>query len=133
MTKVMSTRGETPVRVLNKTERGAMYERIALAYLEQKGLRGLAQNVRAAGAEIDIVMRDPDGSIVFVEVRARASARFGGAAASVGPVKRARLRRAAAAWLLRWRGPVPACRFDVVDVEEGKVVWLRDAFSGDER
>lgn len=118
---------------LNKTACGAMYERMALDYLLQRGMRGLAQNVRAAGAEIDIVMRDPDGSIVFVEVRARASARFGGAAASIGPVKRARLRRAAAAWLLRWRGPMPACRFDVVAIEQGEVVWLRDAFGGDER
>lgn len=115
-------------RPQNKTERGAMFERIALDYLLKQGLRRLAQNVRCCGAEIDLIMRDPRGVVVFVEVRARASARFGGAAASIDRRKRDRLRRAAAGWLLRWPGPEPRCRFDVVAIEGGEVVWLCDAF-----
>jgi len=113
---------------LNKTERGAFFERMARDYLLREGLTEIAQNVRVAGAEVDLIMRDRCGAVVFIEVRARRSARFGGAAASVNWAKRHRLRRAAAVWLLRWRGPMPPCRFDVVAIEQGKVVWLQDAF-----
>jgi putative endonuclease len=120
--------GVTARSGVSKTERGAMYEQLALDYLSEQGLRAIARNVHAAGAEIDLIMRDAAGSVIFVEVRARSSARFGGAAASVGIVKRRHLRRAAAAWLLRWRGPLPACRFDVLAIEQGRIVWLRDAF-----
>lgn len=105
-----------------------MFERIALDYLLQHGLRCLGQNVRLCGAELDLIMQDQAGATVFVEVRARASKRFGGAAASIDYKKRVRLRRAAAAWLLRWHGSPPPCRFDVIAIESGQVVWLRDAF-----
>ncbi|MGI4982084.1 MAG: YraN family protein [Janthinobacterium lividum] len=120
--------GVQNVPPLDRTARGAMYERLALRYLGEQGLRRLGQNVRAGGVEIDLIMRDPLGVVVFVEVRARRSARYGGAAASVGVRKRARLRRGAAVWLMRWRGPVPPCRFDVLAFEQGRIVWLRDAF-----
>lgn len=117
---------------MNKTEHGALYEQLALDYLVRQGLRCLGRNVRAAGAEIDLIMRDTAQVVVFVEVRARASMRFGGAAASVNHLKRARLRRAASAWLLRWHGKLPACRFDVLAFEQGRIVWLQDAFGGAE-
>lgn len=129
--RVASTRARS-APPLDRTARGAMYERLALRYLLERGWRRLGQNVRAGGVEIDLVMRDPAGAVVFVEVRARRSARYGGAAASVGARKRARLRRGAAVWLMRWRGPPPPCRFDVLAFEQGRVVWLRDAFGLDE-
>lgn len=75
-----------------------------------------------------------DGAVlVFVEVRARRDARFGGAAASIGAAKQRRLAQAAAYWLPRlaarhWRGVPPAARFDVVAFESGVARWLRDAF-----
>ncbi|MCY0389713.1 YraN family protein [Robbsia sp. Bb-Pol-6] len=99
-----------------------------MRHLVEQGWRRLGQNVRAGGVEIDLIMRDPAGVVVFVEVRARGSARYGGAAASVGAHKRARLRRGAAVWLMRWRGPPPPCRFDVLAFEQGRIVWLPDAF-----
>ena len=58
----------------------------ALAHLQAQGLRLLERNYRTpgrGGGEIDLVMREPDGTVVFVEVRQRASAAFGGAAASI--------------------------------------------------
>jgi putative endonuclease len=72
-------------------------------------------------------MRDGDGTLVFVEVRQRASGDFGGAAASVGAVKQRRIVFAARHYLMRL--PVtPPCRFDVVSVQHGHVEWLRAAF-----
>lgn len=79
------------------------------------------------GGEIDLIMREADGTLVFVEVRSRSRADFGGAGASIGAVKRQRIIFAARHYLLRCR-TLPPCRFDVVLIEPGGVQWLRAAF-----
>ena len=110
--------------------RGTAAEHIALAHLQRAGLRLVERNYRTpgrGGGEIDLIVREPDGTLVFVEVRARASAAAGGAAASVGAVKQRRIVLAARHYLLRLDAP-PACRFDVVAIEAGTVEWLRAAF-----
>jgi putative endonuclease len=104
--------------------------------LEAHGLRLLERNYRVAhgpsrhGGEIDLILRDRDGTLVFVEVRARRGAAAGGAAASIGPAKRARLVYAARSYLARLER-VPPCRFDVVAVDDGRVQWLRAAFDAE--
>ena len=111
-------------------QRGDAAEAAALRHLESAGLRLLQRNYRTpgrGGGEIDLVMREADGTVVFVEVRQRASARHGGAAASVGAVKQQRLVFAARHYLMRQR-TLPPCRFDVVTVEPAGIEWLRAAF-----
>jgi len=104
----------------------------ALDHLSAAGLVLVRRNYRVArgpssrGGEVDLVMRDPDGTIVFVEVRARRDSRFGGAAASIGVAKRRRLVFAASPFLRRLATP-PACRFDVA-VDGERIEWLRAAF-----
>ncbi len=104
-----------------------------MAYLVERGLVVVARNYRVArgprarGGEVDLIVRDADGTLVFVEVRARQDARHGGAAASIGPAKRQRLVFAASHYLRRFAAP-PPCRFDVVSVEAGRIEWLRAAF-----
>jgi putative endonuclease len=110
---------------------GDTYEKRALVHLEHNGLQLVERNVRFRCGEIDLLMRDEAGVLVFVEVRARSSDRFGGAAASIVARKRERLRRAARLVLARWRGPLPPCRFDVVAFDAGRCTWLRNAFDGD--
>ena len=102
----------------------------ALAHLLAAGLKLLARNYRTpgrGGGEIDLVMRDAGGTLVFVEVRQRASRSHGGAAASVGAVKQQRIVFAARHYLMRL-AQQPPCRFDVVSVEAGAVEWLQAAF-----
>jgi putative endonuclease len=102
----------------------------ALAHLSAGGLRLLARNYRTpgrGGGEIDLVMREPGGTLVFVEVRQRTSRAFGGAAASVSHVKQRRIIFAARHYLMRL-AQQPPCRFDVVSVEAGKIEWLKAAF-----
>jgi putative endonuclease len=102
----------------------------ALAHLAAAGLKLVARNYRTpgrGGGEIDLVMRDNAGTLVFVEVRKRASRAFGGAAASVGHVKQRRIIFAARHFLARL-AQQPPCRFDVVSVEAGGIEWLRGAF-----
>ena len=59
-------------------------KRVRWSFLQRQRLRFVARNVACRGGEIDLVMRDRDGALVFVEVRARAQRQFGGAAASIG-------------------------------------------------
>jgi putative endonuclease len=109
--------------------RGDAAEDRALAYLQAQGLRAVTRNYRTpgrGGGEIDLVMRDRDGTLVFVEVRSRASSAFGGAGASIGAVKQRRIVLAARHYLLRLPSP-PPCRFDVVLVED-TVQWIQAAF-----
>ncbi len=73
---------------------GDAAEDAALHFLQQSGLRLLVRNYRTpgrGGGEIDLIMRAPDGTTVFVEVRQRKSASHGGAAASISPLKQRRI------------------------------------------
>ncbi|QJW85922.1 hypothetical protein HK414_25100 [Ramlibacter terrae] len=72
-------------------------------------------------------MRERDGTLVFVEVRQRKGAGYGGAAASIGALKQRRIVFAARHFLLRL-AQVPPCRFDVVSIEGGGIQWMRAAF-----
>jgi len=89
----------------------------------------VTRNFRVRVGELDLVMTDGD-QLVFVEVRKRASDRFGGAAASVTPSKQRRVRRAAQAFLstARGTGAWPAFRFDVVAIEGARIDWIPAAF-----
>lgn len=108
-------------------------EALALEHLQRAGLVLVERNYRVArgpharGGEVDLILRDRDGTLVFAEVRARRGADHGGAAASVGPAKQRRIVLAAQHYLLRWASP-PPCRFDVVAIDGERVQWLRAAF-----
>lgn len=117
-------------RATTTKQTGDAAEALALAHLADAGLRLVQRNYRTpgrGGGEIDLILREPDGTLVFAEVRQRASARFGGAAASVGATKRRRIIFAARHYLMRLPQP-PACRFDVVAIEGQSVHWLKAAF-----
>ncbi len=117
----------------SRAVRGAAAEDSAVRFLERAGLRTIDRNVRCRFGEIDIVAREDD-CLVFVEVRLRASQKFGGAVGSVDARKQQRL-VGAARWFLgsNPRFANEPCRFDVIAVSEidGAVDWLRDAFRVD--
>ncbi|MBC7717011.1 MAG: YraN family protein [Pseudorhodobacter sp.] len=106
----------------------------AWAHLQRQGLTLVQRNYRVAagpnarGAEVDLICRDRDGTLVFVEVKARKTSGFGGAAASVTPSKQRSLILAARHYLRQFPTP-PACRFDVVAIEGEKIAWLKAAFN----
>lgn len=110
---------------------GDAAEDAALLYLQQAKLHLLERNYRTpgrGGGEIDLIMRAPDGTTVFVEVRQRKSTSHGGAAASVTFAKQRRIVFAARHYLMRLREP-PPCRFDVVVLEPTGIEWLQAAFN----
>ncbi len=127
-----SSNSNSTIKSSNTTTKqaGDAAEDRALAHLVDSGLKLLARNYRTpgrGGGEIDLVMREPGGTLVFVEVRKRATRAFGGAAASVSHFKQRRIIFAARHYLMRLPQH-PPCRFDVVSVEDGHLEWLRAAF-----
>ncbi|MBC7093414.1 YraN family protein [Candidatus Bipolaricaulota bacterium] len=105
---------------------GRWAEQVACDFLRAQGMRIVARNWRWRGGEIDIVAKDGP-TLVFVEVKGRASRRFGGPEEAVTAGKRQRLWRAAQAFLGGTAEEVPV-RFDVVAVGPDGVRHVRDAF-----
>lgn len=117
----------------SRAAKGAAAEAGAVQFLIGKGLVILDRNVRCRLGEIDIVAREGP-CIVFLEVRLRASERFGGAMASVDAHKQRKL-VATARWYLGRHPSLAneACRFDVIGSAStgGAITWVRDAFRVD--
>ena len=108
--------------------RGDAAEALAAAFLEARGLTIVARNYRCKAGEIDIIARS-GATMVFVEVRARRSGSFGGAAESITAAKRRKVLGAARHYLTS-RHLDCACRCDVVLLmgEPPQIEWIRDAF-----
>lgn len=110
---------------------GQQWEALALAHLQDAGLRLERRNHRCRLGEIDLVMTDGE-TLVAVEVRYRRSAGHGGAAGSVTPAKQRRLALAMRHYLMQRGAPLPPVRFDVVtltgDPARPQMRWLQGAF-----
>jgi putative endonuclease len=106
---------------------GRSGEDAAVRLLEQRGYVVLARNVRLPGGEIDVIAKDGE-TIAFVEVKTRASKRFGSALTAVDARKRRKLRALAADWL-QIAAPRARARFDVVTVDGERAELHRGAFA----
>jgi putative endonuclease len=107
---------------------GERFERAAEALLKAAGLTLVERNWSCRMGEIDLIMRE-GATLVFVEVRKRDSARFGGASASIGSQKRGRLERAIGLYL-SGLPRTPACRIDAVLFDGGgSARWVRNIFA----
>lgn len=95
---------------------GIIGEELAVVELAARGYAVLARRYRTRHGEIDIVC-EHEGTIVFVEVRARASAEFGRAAESITDAKKRRVCAMAVDYLARNQVANRQCRFDVVAVD----------------
>ncbi|MFS3557348.1 YraN family protein [Citrobacter braakii] len=117
-------------RQLTSKQTGDAWESTARDWLQSKGLYFIAANVHERGGEIDLIMREGN-TTVFVEVRYRRSAQFGGAAASVTRSKQHKLLQTARLWLARHNGSFDTvdCRFDVLAFTGNDVEWFKDAFN----
>lgn len=109
---------------------GRRAEDRALAFLQEQGLRLVERNYRCRYGEVDLIMEE-GATLVFVEVRYRASQKFGGALESVDCRKQAKLLTTATCFLQERRCDRPA-RFDVAALSPAaggfEVRWVRDAF-----
>jgi putative endonuclease len=126
----MFPKTKTDSKTPTTKQAGDAAETLAMQHLQRAGLTLIQRNYRTpgrGGGEIDLIMRDGDGTTVFVEVRKRSSQSHGGAAASVSFAKQRRIVFAARHYLMHLR-ELPPCRFDVVSLDAQGVSWIRAAF-----
>jgi putative endonuclease len=103
---------------------GNLAEEFARKFLKSRGLKILTTNFFVRGGEVDIIARDGD-LILFVEVKARRSDKFGSAIEAVDDAKIHRVAMAGQKFLhdnslghLDWR-------VDVIAIENGKLRWIK--------
>ena len=110
---------------------GLSGEDLACAELQRRGYAIVERRYRTRFGEIDIVAKD-GLTVVFVEVKARMTQEFGGAAAAMTGWKQRRIARMAADYLARRKLHDCPCRFDVVAIDfndsEPRVIVYPNAF-----
>ena len=117
--------------MISKTKLGNKGEKLAADFLKNAGMEILNKNFRYGHKEIDIIAKDED-TIVFVEVRARKSAKFGSAEESVTSRKQKLLIEAANFFISKNQLDCEGFRFDVVaiDMKAGsKILHIKNAFA----
>jgi putative endonuclease len=107
-------------------------ERIAEAWLVQRGWRILDRRFRSGHRDLDLVA-ERSGVVAFVEVKARRGKSFGHPVEAVNWRKQRELTRSATVWMARFGGTKQVFRFDVVGVlmdESGtRIRHVENAFS----
>ncbi|RZB34586.1 MAG: putative endonuclease [Desulfobacteraceae bacterium Eth-SRB1] len=94
---------------------GEICEAIAVEYLNKHGYRIVEQNYRTKLGEIDIIAKDK-GVLVFIEVKARKSFRFGNPKWAVTPKKQRKISMVALYYLKATKQRDVKARFDVVSI-----------------
>jgi putative endonuclease len=122
-------------RPSSRQQLGRWAENTAHRYLCAQGLTWRSSNYRCRFGEIDLIMQQND-VIVFVEVRYRKNANFGGASASIDAPKQQRLLNTANHYLQHYPELANhSCRFDALLLEGDpcfpKLDWIIDAFQAD--
>ena len=113
---------------MNTSAKGALAEEQAARYLANKGHRILAQNFRATGGEIDIVSSH-NKTLVFVEVKERASKAFGGPIMAVTPTKQKRIVHSALQFIkINKNVPYSEIRFAVICILPTGIEHIENAF-----
>ena len=110
---------------------GEAGENLAVRELTARGYAILERRYRTRHGEIDIIA-EHQGTLVFVEVRARATAEFGRAAETVTDAKKRKVTAMAVDYLARHQIVNRPCRFDVVAIDlslmPAKITHYKDAF-----
>lgn len=113
----------------NKRKTGSDYELLAARYLEAKGYRILEHSFRCRSGEIDLIAWDPQGYLVFAEVKYRAGAAAGRPEEAVTPAKQRTISRVADYYRVRHQTDLSVpCRFDVIAIEKRTVRHNINAF-----
>jgi len=121
-----------PSRHLTTSDKGRLFEILALKFLRKQGLRKFQLNFHSRFGEIDLIAQDAD-VLVFIEVRYRKNRNHGDAAATVNFSKQQKIIRTAEHYLQKngLTNKMP-CRFDVIgisgSVDALEIQWIKNAF-----
>lgn len=113
---------------MNTTQTGARGEDAACTFLRKQGCQILARNWRRPCGEIDIVALEGK-TLVFAEVKTRASNAFGGPLAAVTAGKQRKIALAAHLFVKENAPKFDSIRFDVICLLDGKLTHIKNAFS----
>lgn len=116
---------------LSHRHKGHAIELLAERWLEQQGLTLVERNFTIKAGEIDLIMWERD-TLVFVEVRYRATTEHGSGAESITRHKMQKIRRTANFYLQsKFGNKPPFCRIDVLSGEGDPVIfdWIQNAFA----
>ncbi|NLE01651.1 MAG: YraN family protein [Fibrobacter sp.] len=108
--------------------KGDVGETMAIEYLISKGYTLVCEKYRSKIGEIDCVVKDPDGTIVFVEVKSAKSMNCGNPLFRVTSAKQKKIARVALQYLSEHKMLRIRCRFDVIGVVGEKIDHIRNAF-----
>lgn len=113
----------------SKQDKGRRGEALAERFLTSQGYTVLQRRYRRRGGEIDLICQEGDG-LVFVEVKARTSTRYGTPAEAVDRRKQTALTQTALAYMQQMQRQDVPCRFDVIEVnlDNGQIRHIKDAF-----
>jgi len=111
-----------------KRQKGNLGEDIAAAYLKKQGYKILARNYATKDGEIDIVAT-LGKTLVFVEVKARATNAYGGGAAAVSRVKQQKITKTALAYIKENNLKFDALMFDIITLTDGRAEHIKNAFA----
>lgn len=112
----------------NNRKIGSLYEKIAVEYLEKRGLKLICRNYRCKFGEIDIIMQDKD-YLVFCEVKYRKYSGFGFPLEAVNIKKENKIRNVAKAYIVTNEIPNDAkIRFDCIGILGNDIEWIKNAF-----
>ncbi len=113
----------------NKRAVGSEKERIAAAYLEEKGFRILEMNYSVRQAEADIIALDKR-TLVFVEVRYRRTLNAGHPLETVTRAKQKQVSKAALFYMnqRKYNPETTDIRFDVVGILGDEIFHIKNAF-----
>ena len=104
-------------RLLDNPKRlGRWGQNLSQRYLARRGCKTIARNYAVRGGELDLVMADTNGTIVFVEVKTRQSEDFAPAKAAVNYKKQQKMIRTAKCFLREFRISGRPLRFDIMTV-----------------
>ena len=101
---------------MNRAETGRRGEAAAARWYQKQGAQLLAHNYHTRMGELDLVLREPDGTIVICEVKTCSQGMLQRPAAAVDPAKQHRLICAAQGYLQQTGQSEEPVRFDVAEV-----------------
>ena len=111
-----------------KRQKGDKGEYAAAELLRQKGYKILARNYATKDGELDIIAAHKN-TLVFVEVKTRASNAYGGGLAAVSAAKQAKITKAAIAYIRLHKPKFDGIMFDIITLTDGRAEHIQNAFA----
>lgn len=108
---------------------GRAGEKRACEFLKEKGFKILETNFKTFVGEIDIIAQDKE-TLVFIEVKTRMSDAFGSPSEAVDRKKQEKYVKVASEYLVVNQKSESPCRFDVIEIQDGEINHVIDAFCG---